>query len=51
MSERKTQDEYVAQVNDINPNFDIISQYVNNRSNINYRCKKCGFVDYARADA
>lgn len=51
MSERKTQDEYVAQVNDVNPNFDIISQYVNNKSNINYRCNKCGFVDYARADA
>ena len=51
MAERKTQEEYVSQVNDVNPNFDIISQYVNNRSNINYRCKKCGFIDHARADA
>ena len=28
MAERKTQEEYVSQVNDVNPNFDIISQYV-----------------------
>ena len=51
MAERKTQEEYVSQVNGVNTNFDIISQYVNNRSNINYRCKKCGFIDHARADA
>lgn len=48
---KKTHEEYVAQVNDINPNFDIISQYLNNKSNINYKCKKCGFVDNVRADS
>ena len=51
MSKRKTHEEYVAQVAEINPNIDIISQYVNNMSNINYRCKQCGFVDHSRADA
>ena len=51
MAERKTQAEYVFQVNEINPNFDIISPYLNNKSYINYRCKKCGFEGHVRADA
>lgn len=51
MGKRQTNEEYVERVNKINPNFDIISQYLNTKSNINYKCKKCGFVDSARADA
>lgn len=51
MAKRKTQDEYVAQVNEVNPNFDIISEYLNGKCKMNYRCKKCGFIDLARADA
>ena len=51
MSKRKVYSEYVAQVTKINPNFDIISQYLNNKCDVSYRCKKCGFTDHARADA
>lgn len=51
MSEKKTQDEYITQVGKVNPHIDIISQYLNSKCDMNYRCKRCGFIDFARADA
>ena len=50
MARRKTQNEYVSQVADVNPNMEVISEYIGDKCTINFRCKKCGFEDSSRAD-
>lgn len=39
MSRRKTHDEYVAQVADVNPNIEVIGKYINAKVKILHRCK------------
>ena len=39
---RKTHDKYVAEVIDINPNIEVIEEYINDGTKILHRCKICG---------
>ncbi len=50
MAKRKTHNEYVSQVADVNPNIEVISKYVKDKAMIHFRCKKCGFEYSSRAD-
>lgn len=43
MSKKKTHEQYVAEVAVINPNIEVISKYVNNKTKILHRCKTDGF--------
>lgn len=38
---RKTQDEFISQMKDINPDIEIVGEYVNNMTNIRCRCLNC----------
>ena len=42
MSRRKTQDEFVADVDAINPNIEVLGTYVNSRTKVHVKCRKCG---------
>ena len=39
---------FKERMNAINPNFEIIGEYINAETKIEYRCKLCGFVGSAR---
>lgn len=39
MSKKKTHEQYVAEVATINPNIEVVGEYVNNSTNILHRCK------------
>ena len=47
MSKRRTQEEYVYEVAQINPNIEVLGQYVDNRTKILHRCKLDGYEWYA----
>lgn len=36
---KKTHEEYVTEVSDINPNIEVVGKYINNHTNILHRCK------------
>ena len=38
---RKTQDEFVGQMKEVNPDIEVIGKYVNDRTNIKCRCLNC----------
>ena len=42
MAKRRTHEEFIELVNDINPNIEIIGKYVNAKTKIECKCKKCG---------
>ena len=42
MAKRRTHEEFVELINDINPNIEIIGKYVNAKTNIDCKCKICG---------
>ena len=42
MAKRRTHEEFVELINDINPNIEIIGKYVNAKTKIECKCKKCG---------
>lgn len=48
MSKRKTHKEYVAEVAKINPNIEVIGQYINCDTKILHRCKIDGYEWYAK---
>lgn len=50
MSRKKTHEEYVAQVNEVNPHIEVTGIYINNKCDMSYMCKRCGFKDHARAE-
>ena len=45
---KKTQDEYVQSVFEINQNIDVIGKYVNNKTSILHKCKVDGYEWYAK---
>ena len=49
MAKRRTHEEFVELINDINPNIEIIGKYVNAKTNIDCKCKICGHKWSARA--
>ena len=42
-NKRKTHEEYVKEVAKINPNIEVISEYVSTAQKVAFRCKKCGY--------
>ena len=40
---KKTNEEFVDEIALINPNIELLSQYINAKTNIRCRCKECGF--------
>lgn len=44
LSRRKTHNEYVTEVAIINPNIEVIGQYVNSKTNIEHKCKIDGHI-------
>lgn len=46
MPKRLTYDEYVKRVEDINPNIEVLGEYINNRIKILHRCKIDGYEWY-----
>lgn len=40
--ERKTHDKYIAEVAEINPNIEVVEEYINDGTKILHRCKICG---------
>ena len=47
---QKSHEEYVHDIQTANPNIEIISRYVNSRSKVQCRCKKCGREWAVRSD-
>ena len=47
----KSQDEFQKEVNDANPNIDIIGQYMGRHNKVAVRCKICGYEWQARASS
>ena len=43
MGKRKTHEEFVAEVNKLNPHIEISGLYVNAESKINCKCNVCGY--------
>ena len=41
---RKTQDEFVSEINKINPDIEVLGEYVNAFTKIKCRCKLCGAI-------
>ena len=48
MSKKKTHEEYVTEVAEINPDIEVIEQYVNAHSKIKHKCKVCKHEWYAK---
>ena len=44
MVKRKTQEEFVSEINKLNPNIEVLSKYINAHTNIKFRCKICGYI-------
>lgn len=42
-NKRKTHEEYVQEVQKINPDIEILSEYFSTSRNVSFRCKKCGY--------
>lgn len=42
MSKRLTQEEFLSKVHKLNPNLEVIDPYVNAKTKLRVRCKKCG---------
>lgn len=47
MSRKKTHEEYVKQVYEINPNIDVIGMYINYNTKVKHRCKIDGYEWFA----
>lgn len=47
---KKTHDEYVQELTDKNPNLEVVGTYVNLRTKILHRCKRCGYKWEIRPD-
>ena len=43
MVKTKTHEEFVNEINKLNPNIEVLSMYVNAHTNIKFRCKICGY--------
>lgn len=43
ISQRKTQQEYINKVADVNPDIEVVGDYIRNDCKIAHKCKKCGY--------
>lgn len=50
MPKKKTHEEFIKQMNTINSNIEILSQYQNNKTKVNCKCKICNHQWEARPD-
>ena len=41
---RKTQEQFINELNIINPDIEVLGQYINANTKIEFRCKKCGHI-------
>lgn len=41
---------FVVKVGNMNPNIEILDRYINSRTKLNIKCKKCGYIDKLRPD-
>lgn len=44
IKQTKTHEEFVSEISNINPNIEIISKYINNKTPIKAKCKTCGNI-------
>ena len=45
MSKRKTHEEFINEINNINPNITILGRYVQSHHKIQYQCNICGYIN------
>lgn len=43
-----SQDDFVIRLEKVNPDIEVLGEYINNQTNIECRCKKCGYVWYPK---
>ena len=48
MPRRKTHEEYVKGVAEINPDIEVVDRYINDNTKIKHRCKRDGYEWYAK---
>ena len=48
MPRRKTHEEYVKEVAEINPDIEVVDRYINDNTKIKHRCKRDGYEWYAK---
>ena len=48
-SRKRSTDEFVEQIKEINPDVVVVGEYINNSSGIKTECRKCGHIWYPRA--
>ncbi len=41
---KKTNEEYIKEVEEKNPNVEVVGEYIDSKTKIDYRCKKCGDI-------
>lgn len=44
MSRKKTHEQFLLELHDVNPDVDILSKYVNVKTYLKCRCKRCGYL-------
>lgn len=44
----KSHEQYIAEVNTVNPNVRVLDKYISDKININHQCKICGYIWQAR---
>ena len=44
MGKSKTQEEFISEINELNPNIEILSKYINAHTNIKFRRKICVYT-------
>lgn len=47
---RKTQEQFIIEVYEVNPNIEVLGHYKNNKTKIKFRCKKCDYEWETRPD-
>ena len=47
MPKRKTNEEFISEMKNINPNIEILSEYINNKTKVKCRCLICGYIWFA----
>ena len=43
MSKKKTTSQYIKEVNEINPNIEVLGEYIKNNQKIYHHCRICGY--------
>lgn len=50
MSRKKTHEEFIEELKEINPNIEVLGEYKNNRTGIKCKCKVCGYMGDDKKD-